>query len=418
MKTIRSTALLALAVGAACSAGVTTTVQYHLITGPNNLRALSANDMSPDGRYVVGAYDDNGDPLPDGNYLWDTVLNTFTILPADGIDAVGVSDDGTVVVGDVLDPNYNFAETAGRWTALTGWQSLGALPNAGMCPSVSNSYEVSADGSVVVGLSWDGCSGRGFIWTQANGMQELESLANGSNRASVVSSDGATIAGFAQGTFNRTPASWDGPTLDGELISPPYNGDAEGEVHGLSDDGSVLLGTQYLGAGDFAYDAVKWVNGGAPQPIGAGSLLTGWAGHAMDISSDGTIVGFDFLQGNRRAWIQPEGAGNLQLLHFWANQRGAGIPANVNLEVCQAISADGRFIIGHGATTGAWRIVITRTGCPGDANGDGVVDFDDLNIVLGNYNMTGQGLPGDFDNDNDVDFADLNTVLGAYNQPC
>ncbi len=56
--------------------------------------------------------------------------------------------------------------------------------------------------------------------------------------------------------------------------------------------------------------------------------------------------------------------------------------------------------------------------CPGDANGDGVVDFADLNIVLGSYNETGQGLPGDFDGDGDVDFADLNTVLTNYGVVC
>jgi len=56
--------------------------------------------------------------------------------------------------------------------------------------------------------------------------------------------------------------------------------------------------------------------------------------------------------------------------------------------------------------------------CPGDTNGDNVVDFADLNTVLGAFNQTGPGLPGDFDNDNDVDFGDLNVVLSGFNQPC
>ncbi|MBL0922202.1 MAG: hypothetical protein IBJ10_08760 [Phycisphaerales bacterium] len=56
--------------------------------------------------------------------------------------------------------------------------------------------------------------------------------------------------------------------------------------------------------------------------------------------------------------------------------------------------------------------------CPGDTNGDLVVDFADLNAVLGNFNQSGPGLVGDFDNDGDVDFGDLNVVLSAFNQPC
>ncbi len=52
----------------------------------------------------------------------------------------------------------------------------------------------------------------------------------------------------------------------------------------------------------------------------------------------------------------------------------------------------------------------------GDTNGDGVVDFEDLNNVLSTFNQTGQGLIGDVDDDGDVDFADLNIVLGSYNQ--
>lgn len=56
--------------------------------------------------------------------------------------------------------------------------------------------------------------------------------------------------------------------------------------------------------------------------------------------------------------------------------------------------------------------------CPGDANGDGEVNFADINIVLSNYNGSGQGLPGDLDGDGDVDFADLNLVLANYGASC
>ncbi len=50
----------------------------------------------------------------------------------------------------------------------------------------------------------------------------------------------------------------------------------------------------------------------------------------------------------------------------------------------------------------------------GDINGDGMVGFDDLNLLLGSYGQSGPGLAGDLDGDNDVDFADLNRLLGNY----
>lgn len=56
--------------------------------------------------------------------------------------------------------------------------------------------------------------------------------------------------------------------------------------------------------------------------------------------------------------------------------------------------------------------------CIGDANGDGVVDFADLNIVLTDYGLAQPGLQGDLDGDGDCDFEDLNLVLSAYGTAC
>lgn len=62
----------------------------------------------------------------------------------------------------------------------------------------------------------------------------------------------------------------------------------------------------------------------------------------------------------------------------------------------------------HGAQS------IPAPSLPGDVNGDGLVNFTDLNIVLSNFGLTGPGLPGDADADGDVDFADLNLVLSNF----
>jgi hypothetical protein len=387
------------------------TVTFEMIPG-----AASANDMSPDGRYIVGDADKDGNGFADGLYLLDTVTNVMTPLPDPGLSAVAVSDDGTVVLGDIPDPEGVGSNVAARWTEATGWQSLGHLPNAGACPSRSDGFELSADGSIAVGLSWDGCNGRGFWWSEATGMLELEPLANGSNRASVVSADGSLIGGFAQGSFSRTPAIWD-DTLAGELLDPP-NGDAIGEVHGMNDAGTILLGS--WATVEPAVRAVKWTaseSGWVREQIADGSLMPGWGGTPMDIAYDGTIVGFDILLGNRRAWIQPDGTGQIVNLKTWVEDHGGTVPTGLILEVPQAISTDGRYIVGHGFLTGAWRITVTLD-C--DFDGDGVCGIEDIDALVMNiaamtndpeFDLTGDGL---------VDLADRDEWLaeaGAANLP-
>ncbi|MGD9693556.1 MAG: S8 family serine peptidase [Phycisphaerales bacterium] len=57
-------------------------------------------------------------------------------------------------------------------------------------------------------------------------------------------------------------------------------------------------------------------------------------------------------------------------------------------------------------------------GCPGDANGDMIVNFADLNIILSQYGQTGVGLQGDVNGDGVVNFADLNIVLSNFGLVC
>jgi hypothetical protein len=338
-----------------------------------------------------------------------------------------VSDDGTVVLGNIPDPEGIGSEVAAIWRTATGeWESLGYLPDAGACPSRSSAYELSADGTVAVGLSWDGCSGRGFYWTQATGMVELQPLANGGNRASVVSADGTLIGGFAQGSFDRTPAVWDN-TTDGELLDPP-NGDALGEIHGMSDDGSIMLGEWWSEEiSGTSTVASKWTWNGSGwdrQTIGAGSLLPGWSGIPQDIAADGTIVGFDFLIGNRRAWIQPQGQGPLIELRSYIESHGGVVPVGMPLHVCQAISADGRYVIGHGFGTGAWRLTIDYP-LTGDLDGDRDVDLDDFAMFSlcfgGPGNPPAPSCPpevdADLDDDSDVDLGDFSTFSSGFTGP-
>jgi len=368
------------------------TVTAELIPG-----AVSANDMSPDGRYVVGT------TIGGFPFLRDMESGNPSTLLYSGQSAVAVSDDGAVVLGNITDPELE-AQVAAIWTAADGWTSIGHLGDG--CGTYTSAYELSADGTVATGLGWIGCSGAGFRWSEATGMVALEHLANGNNRSSVISADGNLIGGFAQGSFSRTPSIWDAAG-NGTLMDPP-NGDALGEIHGMSDDGTILLGT-------WNGDAVKWTNG-VMEVIGQGSVHPGWTGIPMDIADDGTIVGFDVIMTSRQAWIRPGDDGDIISLGFYLSQHGGSIPDGASLQVCQAISTDGRYIIGHGAFSNAWRIIIEPATCIGDIDGDWSVGFTDLVAVLAAWGPCDM-CPEDIDEDGVVGFTDLLAVLSGWG-PC
>ena len=287
-------------------------------------------DVSADGEVVVGL-----GPSPAGAFIWRWRVDAAPTYI--GEDAYAVSADGQVVAGTMYDPSLG-ADVAARWTAATGWQSLGYLPNAGSCPSRSNVLDMSDDGSTIVGLSWDGCDGRGFVWTEATGMLELEPLAPNGNRASVVSRDGAVIAGFTKGTLaSRTPAYW-APDTSGAALDPLYGG----EVNGLSGDGSLSVGTLFF-SGDEHYAA--FVRDGSGAITRLGMLNPGeMAGRAVDVAEDGqTIAGYDYIGNARQAWVWTAGEGIVSL-----NDRLAGLGVNVPRELLttEALSDDGRVVVG------------------------------------------------------------------------
>ncbi len=66
----------------------------------------------------------------------------------------------------------------------------------------------------------------------------------------------------------------------------------------------------------------------------------------------------------------------------------------------------------HEATPDSYDIGVRHVA---DVNRDNVINFEDLNLVVSFFNMTGMGLPGDADEDGDVDFEDLNLVVSFFN---
>jgi hypothetical protein len=326
-----------------------------------------------------------------------------------------ISADGTTVPGTVF--GDVIFEEAAKWTVGGGFERLGWLPDALQCPSNSNGWDASADGSVVVGLSWDGCSGRGFKWTAEEGMTELESLGNGNNRASVVSDDGQVIAGFAQGSFDRTPAVWNASDNSGWL----FDIDGVGEIAAINADGSMLAGR---------YDD-DTISTGYQEPfywtaetgvVFIPSLPEYPGGYVLGMSADGrTLVGNSgiIVEGRTAMVWRPEW-GSVELTAK-LEELGASVPDNFFPQVARGVTADGQTVVGWGISEGVFRGFVATLPpaidpCNDDLNGDGQVGFTDLTQLLGSWGPC-PACPEDLDGDGAVGFTDLTQLLGSWG-PC
>lgn len=102
----------------------------------------------------------------------------------------------------------------------------------------------------------------------------------------------------------------------------------------------------------------------------------------------------------------------------WAVDAVTGAPANLDGFDFIRISTGVDAVLGvfgeRSTEVSAVAVVRSQYAVEGDANRDGRVDFLDLNIVLGNFGVSGCCVAGDVNCDQRVDFLDLNIVLGAF----
>lgn len=200
-------------------------------------------------------------------------LGGFTGEPVGG-EAADVSADGSVVVGRSTiitspgEPWESYRLSAFRWTQTTGMTDLG----------FETAAAVSADGSTVVGYSQDDLGiYDAFRWTEESGRVFLGDYSSISSmsQAHDVTADGSVIVGVSWETGPPIPVIWDevhGSRYLHDVLSNQYGLDLtgwslEGAV-GISDDGMTIAGTGINPLGDYeAFVATL------PEP-GAFGLLT------------------------------------------------------------------------------------------------------------------------------------------------
>jgi probable HAF family extracellular repeat protein len=290
--------------------------------------AITVNDSTQPPPPTAGNFIPLGD-LPGGDF---------------SSEAYGVSADGSVVVGVAnvsCDPNA--AAEAFHWTAATGMVGLGDLLGGG---GVSVAEGVSANGEVVVGWSQTAMGTEAFRWTVGTGMVGLGGLpgVDLASGASSASDDGSVIVGTADTGVNEHSAfRWTAGTGMVGLGDFPGGGTRSG-ASDTSADGGVVVGSSISASG---LEAFRWAAG--TGMVGLGDLPDGsFASSAHGVSADGSvIVGIGESTIGREAfvWTQTDGMRSLRDV-LLAN--GATGFDNWQLKQADAISADGRWVVGWG----------------------------------------------------------------------
>jgi len=240
--------------------------------------------------------------------------------------------------------------------ATTGWsQSLTWLGTLG--GNISSAHDVSADGSVVVGVAQDSNGFyRPFRWTPGGGMQDLGTLGGRHGEAARVSPNGATIVGAASTVNSSASANITSVgflSLSANHRMHPFRwtqgsgmqdlgtfGGCCGWATGVSADGRVVVGWAYNASGNFR--AFRWENN---QMRDLGTLGGDWS-VALGVSADGGVV---------VGWAE-NARGNLRAYRWENNQmRDLGTLGGAESRA-RGVSADGGVVVGWAENaSGQWR---------------------------------------------------------------
>jgi probable HAF family extracellular repeat protein len=285
-----------------------------------------AHDVSADGSVVVGTVVE-GDINDVSVFRW---TPEGSMLHSSSIEHAAVSADGSTVVGAYAGPNG----TEGfRWLADGTFEGLGDLPGG---PFLSQAFDVSEDGKVIVGASAIDFGGgriptQAFRWTETETMVPIADLGT---QARAVSADGSVVVGTS-----ATLGGFRWPELPGQpALGLP--GAFDVVPNAVSADGSVIVGETVFrfGLSGLRSEAFRWTED-------EGSVSLSPANVAYDVSADGSaIVGQSPVHG-AFYWTLETGMLSLQNVLL---SLGVTNLDGWTLTQAEGISPDGRTIVGSG----------------------------------------------------------------------
>jgi probable HAF family extracellular repeat protein len=344
-------------------------------------------DISADGRTVVGQLLVGGSCGDDRRPIVWTRDRGFTILRSDGYAggvALAISADGLTIVG------LRNSNCSGYYSAVWTFNGLATPSNADeVC------FDVSANGSAVVGGTLYFGGVRAFRWTPTGGIVNLGTLVGGNwSEALGVSADGSIVVGRARDSSGKLRAfRWtqqDGMRNLGAAIG--NEAFDQSEAVGISPDGNVIVGIAYNDRNE-AVGFRNILQSGRRVNISLGDPPAGFTGvYPRRTNEDGSIIVGSMRKSNgtNRAmrWTQAGGLEDLNVTY--ASLLGQG----EYLAGASDITPDGRYIVGTGFKDGKFQGFILDTGVcnlPADVDGNGIVNDQDLLQVLFEFgNRCGQ----------------------------
>lgn len=384
---------------------------------PGGDRVL-ATSVSADGEFVVGYCRDSVGVTRAFRWRVGTATAEDLGIPegALGSYALACNSEGSIVVGGCMFPE---GDRSFRWSAAAGIEDLGAGPEN--------------PNPILLGVSDDGSTmiADNFLWTAESGFQPLATPPGASRPlARAITPDGSTIVGECTVYFKDPPpllavraVAWsrDGSVryLDPDDVSREFNSTAAA----ITDDAAWIFGQFEQEPAVQLTKPCRWNSDGDFESLGSN-----FDRYFVDgLKNDGSVAYYaERVDRTLVLWFENYGFRRLESYASALGLNTTGYALTQSLpRVARHMSADGSTIVGGGAGPN-WIIndlapnVAPPDPCFGDANGDNVVNFQDMTFVL---NMWGADYspntgPGDANFDGVVDFNDITQVVATWNYTC
>jgi uncharacterized membrane protein len=280
--------------------------QAFMWTESQGMRSLwegTANDVSSDGLTVVGgATDAEGQAIA---VVWTGEGVNSLGVGGESFIANAISSDGLVIVGrdGRSDANLGF-----RWTSDDGVVTLPELRR--YADSSFWASGVSADGHVIVGEEHvHGKLGEAVLWNDQQVTRLGHLQRDTYSAATDVSADGSVVIGLSDGQ-RKNAFRWtqeEGMTsINQETDSVPQL--SQSIANGISGDGSNIVGTVSGPAAFIWHDqlGMNFLQDVLVNEFGLGSQLSGWIlERANDISANGRYIVGEGINpsGKTEAWL-------------------------------------------------------------------------------------------------------------------
>jgi len=327
-------------------------------------------------------------------FLWDSgVLTPIEPDPAfTQAQTMGVADDGSVAL-----LSFSLGKFDARASLVVGGA---AVDLGGFAP-----HAIGADGSVLGTAGYDAGSGfraeHACVWDGA--LTILGSLSGSEWSMATDSSTEGWIVGHAipSGVLQPVATIWIGATP----ASLGTLGGSWSSALAINDARQVVGVAETASGAPHAFRFHLSAAGAVTNRLDLG-VLAGDDSAAYGINDAGTIVGTS--HGSAFVWA----SGTIRDLNTL-------IPSGEGwtLQVATGINTDGQ-IVGwglHGAG-GQRAFLLTPASCPGDLDGNGVLNLDDINLFAGAF--VGGDLAADMDGNGVLNLDDINLFAAGFLAGC